>query len=360
MRTTAGNHEAWRKGTAAGGSALLVSDPTYKRPDNRMASDSVAKLVEVVDCARRCGVYVGPLRVVLGRDTATTGTANSSTATSSITAATAESGTENANQAVGTSSSGMTTRSQSSSSNKGSADITLSSLHLEEITPTVSTDSSAVASASVAAPATGTVAPEVETAVVIMPLYGWYHSSWDSEPEITDPQFVAAETAVPFARKWGDYSMCTWPGDILSHDEFIQNPVTSTTLAETFAKLNEPFLHPPPYRNKAAFASCGADVTGVADVTVVIEGQQDNTDSNGGRQYFGSPIAKSTDTIISYSHYLPRLELCPEKRFLTEPLLSKVIGRYGALQQQRWCYINCALSLTYLPLKHRLAASPSL
>jgi hypothetical protein len=30
--------------------------------------------------------------------------------------------------------------------------------------------------------------------------------------------------------------------------------------------------------------------------------------------------------VISYSHFLPRQELCPEKRFLIEPMLSKVIG----------------------------------
>jgi Icc-related predicted phosphoesterase len=30
--------------------------------------------------------------------------------------------------------------------------------------------------------------------------------------------------------------------------------------------------------------------------------------------------------VISFSHFLPRQELCPEKRFLIEPSLTKVIG----------------------------------
>ncbi|CAM9155197.1 unnamed protein product [Heterosigma akashiwo] len=32
------------------------------------------------------------------------------------------------------------------------------------------------------------------------------------------------------------------------------------------------------------------------------------------------------DYIISFSHFLPRIELCPEKRFLREPMITKVIG----------------------------------
>ncbi|EKU20676.1 hypothetical protein NGA_2065300, partial [Nannochloropsis gaditana CCMP526] len=38
----------------------------------------------------------------------------------------------------------------------------------------------------------------------------------------------------------------------------------------------------------------------------------------------GSPAEKTT--VISFSHFLPREELCPEKRFLLEPMLPKVIG----------------------------------
>jgi hypothetical protein len=44
------------------------------------------------------------------------------------------------------------------------------------------------------------------------------------------------------------------------------------------------------------------------------------------QRFLGSPCCQSNDTIISYSHYLPRQELSPEKRFLIEPLLSQVIG----------------------------------
>lgn len=54
-----GNHEAWRRGTAAGGSAM---NPEL-RADNRMAADSVLKLKEVLQCAESCGVKTGPVRL---------------------------------------------------------------------------------------------------------------------------------------------------------------------------------------------------------------------------------------------------------------------------------------------------------
>ena len=41
---------------------------------------------------------------------------------------------------------------------------------------------------------------------------------------------------------------------------------------------------------------------------------------------FLSTAPRIEETVISFSHFLPRQELCPEKRFLIEPMLSKVIG----------------------------------
>jgi predicted MPP superfamily phosphohydrolase len=45
-----GNHESWRRGTASGGSSL---SPEKRTPEtNREAPDSVAKIVEVLQCAK--------------------------------------------------------------------------------------------------------------------------------------------------------------------------------------------------------------------------------------------------------------------------------------------------------------------
>jgi predicted phosphodiesterase len=193
-----GNHEAWRRGIAAGGSATLPED----RAENREAVDSVVKLQEVMDKARDCGVFVGPLRI----------------------------------------------------------------------------ETKPVEEAS------------ISKSVTVFPLLSWYHAGWDKEPELTHPDYLAVEEVMPFTRKWGDFSMCSW-GDIVPQSDFCSTSNDSTILAEKFAEINEPFL----YENVNSHETT-------------------------------SPIVKSDDTIISFSHFLPRQELCPEKRFLLEPLLAKVVG----------------------------------
>ena len=191
-----GNHECWRRGTAAGGSP---THPEARTPGtDRQARDSIEKIVEVLRCARTRGVFVGPVRLTNAR--------------------------------------------------KGSG-------------------------------------------VTIMPLQSWYHAGWDKEPDLSDPSFVAVEDAVPFARRWGDFAQCSWPG-VVSHEEFASIHSDSLKLPHAFASLNTPFLD-----DKAFMAHI------------------------------------KDDTVLSFSHFVPRMELCPEKRFLLEPHLAKVIGS-DALETQ--------------------------
>ena len=133
-------------------------------------------------------------------------------------------------------------------------------------------------------------------AVSIFPLYSWYHSGWDTEPNLEHEAYEEVEKAMPFSRKWGDFSMCTWPPELLaSHEEFASTDVEkdSTVLAQAWASLNEPFLAP---------------VIGT-------------TPGDG-----LPPGVTPQDTILSFSHFIPRQELLPEKRFLLEPLLTRVVG----------------------------------
>jgi hypothetical protein len=50
---------------------------------------------------------------------------------------------------------------------------------------------------------------------------------------------------------------------------------------------------------------------------------------------------KESDTIISFSHFLPRQELCPEKRFLLEALLARVVGSDPLEAQVCLCVCVC-------------------
>jgi hypothetical protein len=87
--------------------------------------------------------------------------------------------------------------------------------------------------------------------------------------------------------------MCSWPPELLSQSDFASTTTDNTLLAEGFAELNECFLDSP----------------------------SDNSEKT-----HASPLVHDGDTVLSFSHFLPRQELCPEKRFLLEPLLAKVIG----------------------------------
>ena len=150
---------------------------------------------------------------------------------------------------------------------------------------------------------TGPVRIVGKEAVSIFPLYSWYHSGWDTEPDLEHEAYRAVEEAMPFSRKWGDFSMCTWPTDLLpEHQDFASTDVDrdSTVLALAWASLNEPFLAP------------------------VTSSSAHRISTGGGRDR--PPRVSERDTVLSFSHFIPRQELLPEKRFLTEPLLTRVVG----------------------------------
>ena len=118
-----------------------------------------------------------------------------------------------------------------------------------------------------------------ETALSVVPLYSWYHAGWDTEPDLQDETYLEVERALPFSRKWGDFSMCTWPG-VVDQLTFCStstgggtggndNPPGaaaaggggggSTALAEAWASLNEPFLPPLPLPSPTAAHADTAD-----------------------------------------------------------------------------------------------------
>ena len=122
-----------------------------------------------------------------------------------------------------------------------------------------------------------------EYGVWTIPLQSWYHSGWDKEPKLNNKKFLEVQSVVPFERRWGDFAQCTWPG-IVDQDEFCSISKDSLKLANAFGDLNKPFL--------------------------------DNI-----HEYI-----HEKDSVLSFSHFVPRQECCPEKRFLLEPNLAYVIG----------------------------------
>ena len=255
-----GNHEAWRRGIAAGGSATSPEN----RAENRMATDSITKLVEVMDKAKELGVHIGPIRIEI-----------ENTDRLSKSAAVSLQGESRRTTTIEMASPSVDSVSRKSKTNQG---------------------------------------------VVIFPLYSWYHSSWDTEPELLHPDVLDVEEAMPFTRKWGDYSMCSWPETLLSQSDFCSTRNDNTVLAEAFSAINEPFLNP-----RKAILPGGTNKKSDEQESI-FPGDVNHQNPEFNKPDSRSPIVKINDTVISFSHFLPRQELCPEKRFLLEPLLPKVIG----------------------------------
>ncbi|XP_040383862.1 acyl-carrier-protein phosphodiesterase PptH-like [Oryza brachyantha] len=103
----------------------------------------------------------------------------------------------------------------------------------------------------------------------IIPLFSWYHKSFDKEKDVNSVRVPSLEMACK------DFHACKWPEDLANDDE---------ALALYFDKLND--------RNHDAIEE----------------------------------VKKSSKQILTFSHFVPRQELCPEKRMLYYPNLPKVIG----------------------------------
>ncbi|CAL1142508.1 unnamed protein product, partial [Cladocopium goreaui] len=127
--------------------------------------------------------------------------------------------------------------------------------------------------------------------VMLVPLLSFYTSDWDKEPELPWCPEQQKEMVA-----WMDFRVMKWPQEI--QQEVVRREGrfqfgkegTSKTLSELFAQMNEPVL----------------------DEVGAMEG-----------------------TIFSFSHYLPRQELFPEKRFLLDSCLHKVSGSMALEEQIR-------------------------
>jgi hypothetical protein len=124
--------------------------------------------------------------------------------------------------------------------------------------------------------------------LLIAPLLSWYHASWDTRPDPpTETLDSLCRERGAMSERWMDFHLCKWPLKLVRRQDFVSTTTASTALADAFSALNEPlFAHP--------------------------------LASGEGR--------KQEDVVISFSHFVPRQELCPEKHQLNDPMLPKVRG----------------------------------
>mmetsp|Transcript_6521 Transcript_6521/g.15027 ORF Transcript_6521/g.15027 Transcript_6521/m.15027 type:complete len:363 (-) Transcript_6521:111-1199(-) len=107
--------------------------------------------------------------------------------------------------------------------------------------------------------------------VLIAPILSWYHAGFDAEPDISD------DSLVPVEQMMSDYMLCRWPNGLSARDG-------CDSLARYFDSLND--------------------------------------------ERAGEVPPKDADRppVISFSHFLPRPELLPEKRLLYFPPIAKAVG----------------------------------
>lgn len=111
--------------------------------------------------------------------------------------------------------------------------------------------------------------PKIIDDLGIIPLFSWYHESFDKEEDIRGFRIPPLEMACK------DLYACRWPSDLMNEE---------ASLALYFDAMND--------KNQDAVKE----------------------------------IKLTCSHIISFSHFLPRQELCPEKRMLFYPHLPKIIG----------------------------------
>jgi len=131
--------------------------------------------------------------------------------------------------------------------------------------------------------------------VLLVPLLAFYSSDWDCEPDLPWAPPESANLA-----SWMDFRAIKWPREMI--DEVCRmsgsfefgNGVTSSGISELFAAQNEGLL-----------------------------------------KEIISMKAEVPSFVISFSHYVPRQELFPEKRFLWDGHLHKVSGSHALERQIR-------------------------
>lgn len=130
--------------------------------------------------------------------------------------------------------------------------------------------------------------------VWVVPVLGWYHSDWDVEPPLQAPPGQRLDREPPEAERFAtDTHACKWGG--------VENG--SRELAQRLDAENERWgVWPLPQELK------------------------DN---------LREPRGQRRHPVISFSHFLPRVELMPEKRFLFQPNLPKIVGSDFVRQRVR-------------------------
>lgn len=125
--------------------------------------------------------------------------------------------------------------------------------------------------------------PERVGDVWVVPIWSWYHASWDTEPDVAG--------ALPIEKVMMDFHACHWP-TVDEGEDGDGDEDGGDRLARVFDAMND-------------------------ETREYVEAMERiKEDRLGGRGVY----------VVSFSHFLPSQDLLPEKRFLYFPNLAKAVG----------------------------------
>lgn len=143
---------------------------------------------------------------------------------------------------------------------------------------------------------------EAGRGVWVCPLLSFHHTSFDTEPDVQGWDVPSADECML------DYRECVWPRPLSMHDDSVAAAVDA---------LND----------------AGGDGARPADCGGSGNNSGGEHASGGGEHASGSGgvaaalrARPASEPLVSFSHFLPREELLPEKRFLFVPALPKASG----------------------------------
>ena len=141
--------------------------------------------------------------------------------------------------------------------------------------------------------------------VFIAPVHSWYEREFDTEEEVEAPEGVSIPGV---ERVMTDYRLCKWPKLDAWKKEI-------TTTATTSGKLTEE-------EERLMIKSDDYYISKKIDAL---------NDADGKFERFLENVKRAKEegkdvTVITFSHFLPRVELIPEKRFLLYPKLTQAVG----------------------------------
>ena len=122
--------------------------------------------------------------------------------------------------------------------------------------------------------------PAYARGAIVAPLLAWYHASWDTEPDVSGWTGIPPAEAVMV-----DFHACKWPPPLSSADDSI------AIRLDTLNDGRVPGARPTQREKVEALRA-----------------------------------AHPAAPLITLSHFVPRIELTPEKRFLFFPPLAKAVG----------------------------------